>query len=127
VHLSLATVLWTGNPKLPTPRRSTALLGIFAVLLQAALFGWHHHLLPLTPSGAPAVLAAHTSGGDPTPVQADDNCQICFALSHHGAAPVALLAAPVSAPVPLRLAAVETVWAPLPSYILFRSRAPPRA
>jgi len=127
VHLSLATVLWTGNLKLPTPRRSTALLGVFAVLLQAALFGWHHHLLPLTPSGAPAVLAAHTSGGDPTPVQADDNCQICFALSHHGAAPVDFLAAPVSAPVPLRLAAVETVWAPLPSYILFRSRAPPRA
>jgi hypothetical protein len=125
--LSLATVLWTGNLKLPTPRRSTALLGVFAVLLQAALFGWHHHLLPLTPSGAPAVLAAHTSGGDPTPVQADDNCQICFALSHHGAAPVDFLAAPVSAPVPLRLAAVETVWAPLPSYILFRSRAPPRA
>ena len=125
--MSLATVLWTGNLKLPTPRRSTALLGVFAVLLQAALFGWHHHLLPLTPSGAPAVLAAHTSGGDPTPVQADDNCQICFALSHHGAAPVDFLAAPVSAPVPLRLAAVETVWAPLPSYILFRSRAPPRA
>jgi len=127
VRLSLATVLWTGNPKLPTPRRSTALLGIFAILLQAALFGWHHHLLPLAASGARAVLAAHTSGGDPTPVQADDNCQICFALSHHGAAPVDFLAAPVPSPIPLRLPAIETVSAPLPSYILFRSRAPPRA
>jgi hypothetical protein len=120
VHSSSATGVWTNGPRLPAPRRGVALLGAFAILLQALLFGWHHHSPPLSSRGAPAVLAAHTSGGDPTPVQADDNCQICFALSHHGAAAVDFLAAPVSAPVPLRLAAVETVgrlFRPISSFV----------
>jgi hypothetical protein len=117
---------WIANPKLPRPRRR-ALLGIFAILLQVALFGWHHHPLPLPSRGAPAVLVASPSAGHPTPILADDYCQICFALSHHAATPFNFLAAPVSEPVPLRLAAVEPVRAHLPSYVLFRSRAPPRA
>jgi hypothetical protein len=29
---------WTTNRKSPAPRRASALLGIFAILLQAALF-----------------------------------------------------------------------------------------
>jgi len=119
-------MLWTANPKSPAPRRASALLGVFAILLQAALFAWHHHPLQLSSRGAPVILAAAPATGYPAPVLTDDDCQICFALSHHSAAPVDFVAAPVSAPVPLRLAAVETVWAPLPSYILFRSRAPPR-
>jgi hypothetical protein len=36
-----------------------ALLGILAVLLQAVLFGWHHHALALgTPGGQPVATAA---------------------------------------------------------------------
>jgi hypothetical protein len=61
------------------------------------------------------------------PASADHDCDICFALSHHGAVPVNVLVAKPSEPVPLhrsRLAAVETSSA---LYILFQSRAPPLA
>jgi hypothetical protein len=61
------------------------------------------------------------------PALADHDCEICFALSHHGAVPVDLFLAnrPFDAPLPRsRLAAVDSSPAP---YILFRSRAPPLA
>jgi hypothetical protein len=61
------------------------------------------------------------------PTLADHDCEICFALSHHGAVPVDLFLAnrPLHAPPPRsRLAAVDTSPA---RYILFRSRAPPLA
>jgi hypothetical protein len=61
------------------------------------------------------------------PAVADHDCEICFALSHHGAVSVDLFVAnpPVHAPLTRsRLAAVEASPAP---YILFRSRAPPLA
>jgi hypothetical protein len=111
----------------PPQRRGAALLGIFAIFLQATLFGWHHHPLPLSSRGAPAVLAAGVPAGHPTPLLTDDDCQICFALSHHSAAPVDFVAARVSGHVLLHLPAVRSVVAPVASYLLFRSRAPPRA
>jgi hypothetical protein len=61
------------------------------------------------------------------PALADQDCDICFALSHHGAVPADILVAnpPEHAPLPRsRLAAVEASPAP---YILFQSRAPPLA
>jgi hypothetical protein len=126
VHLSFASGDRIGKPKLPAARRRAALLGIFATLLQAILFGWHNHPLPFSPPGAPAVLAAGPPAGQEIPGLVDDDCQICFSLSHHGTAPVDFVAVPVSRPVPPHLPAVETVWVTLPSYVLFRSRAPPR-
>src|SRR5204862_219381 len=43
-------------------RRRVALLGIVAVLLQAILFGWHHHPLPLSSRGSPpAVTVANAA------------------------------------------------------------------
>jgi hypothetical protein len=119
-------MLRIGNRKLPTPRRGAALLGIFAILLQAALFAWHHHPLRLSSRGDAVVLAAAPASGQPAPVLTDDDCQICFALSHHSAAPVDFVGGPMSGPLRLHLPPVETVWAPLRSYVLFRSRAPPR-
>ena len=116
--------VWTNGPRLPAPCRGVALLGAFAILLQAVLFGWHNHPLPFSPMGAPAVLA---TAGHEVPGLVDDDCQICFALSHHSAAPVDFAAAPPPGPMPLRLPAIDTVWAAAPSYLLFRSRAPPRA
>jgi hypothetical protein len=61
------------------------------------------------------------------PGLADHDCEICFAISHHGAVPVNFLVAKPPEHAPLRrsrLAAVETSPAP---YILFQSRAPPLA
>jgi hypothetical protein len=128
VHLRFFTGGWIGKPKLPTPRRGAVLLGVFAILLQAVLFAWHHHPLPLSSRDAPAVLAAGPSAGHPTPVLTDDDCQICFALAHHSAAsPADFTAVSPARHLLLRLAAIEAALAPAASYLLFRSRAPPRA
>src|SRR6516162_8241113 len=115
-----------GKSKSATPRRKAAFLGIFALLFQAALFGWHHHPFPLSSRGAPPVLAAGL-GGHQTPLLMDDDCQLCFALSHHIASRVDFVPAPASAPVRLYLPAADAVWVPARFYVLFRSRAPPRA
>ena len=84
MHLRVASGDRIDKPKLPAVRRGAALLGAFAILLQAVLFGWHNHPLPFSPMGAPAVLA---TAGHEVPGLVDDDCQICFALSHHSAAP----------------------------------------
>jgi len=124
VHLSIGVRLSRARQ---TRRRAYALVGTFAILFQAVLFAWHHH---------PAFFHARSAGSAPTlaaptspvmPALADHDCEICFALSHHGAVPVDLFVAnpPVHAPLTRsRLAAVDTSPAP---YILFRSRAPPLA
>ena len=124
MRLNFASGDLTGKSRSAAPRRGAAFFAIFAILLQAALFGWHHHPLPLSSRGA-AIVSAPV--GPSMPVLADDDCQICFALSHHTATPVNLLAAPVPGPVPLHLPAIEAVWVSVRSYVLFRSRAPPRA
>ena len=61
------------------------------------------------------------------PAPAEDACQICFALSHYGAVPVDLFAAAPPDHLPVLTARATAVTAPLPSYLLFPSRAPPRA
>jgi hypothetical protein len=108
-------------------RRSGALVGTFAILLQAVLCGWHHHpaSFHVRAAGASTTLAAPISPA--TPALADHDCEICFAISHHGAVPVNVLVAKPPEHAPLhrsRLAAVDT--SPVP-YILFQSRAPPIA
>jgi hypothetical protein len=128
VHWSLAAEVQIGKPGLRASRRGTALLAVFAVLLQAILFAWHAH--PLQPSllGTSDVRAATAAAGHQTPATADDDCQICFALGHQSTAPVGFMAAvPRPDHVSLPLPAVEAVAAPLAAYLLFRSRAPPRA
>jgi hypothetical protein len=127
VHLGLAAGgLWTDKPGVPAPRRGAALLGIFAMLLQAVLFAEHRHLLPVSSQGAPALLCAAPATGPEAPARADNDCQICFALGHHSAAPVSFVAPPEPAHAPLRASALGAVAAPGASYLLFRSRAPPR-
>jgi hypothetical protein len=124
VHLSIGVRLGRARQ---TRRRAYALIGTFAILFQAVLFAWHHHpaSFHVRSAGALPTLAAPTS--PVMPALADHDCEICFALSHHGAVPVDLFVAnrPVHAPLPRsRLAAVDTSPAP---YILFRSSAPPKA
>jgi hypothetical protein len=122
VHLSIGFRLGRNKQR---RRRAYALVGTFAILLQAVLFAWHDHpaSFHVRSAGAAATLAAATS--PVMPALADHDCEICFALSHHGAVPVDLFVAnrPLHAPLPgSRLAALDTSPAP---YILFRSRAPP--
>jgi hypothetical protein len=108
------------------PRRATAILGIFAVVLQAMLFAWHHHAHPLLTRTAP-VVAALAASGQEMPASARGDCQTCFALSHHGAVPVDLFKAPPPDPLPVQSVRGNAVCTPLAYYVLFRSRAPPWA
>jgi hypothetical protein len=128
VHLGFFAGGRVGKPKLPVPRRGASLLGIFAILLQATLFAWHHHPFPLSSRNAPVVVAAPVTSPE-APGQADTDCQICFALAHHSAAsPADFTAASPPRHLLLRLPAIPTALAPAAaSYLLFRSRAPPRA
>lgn len=107
-------------------RRVAALTGAFAILVQAVLFGWHHHEIPFRQHAAfGLILATPTSPAMPAADHHD--CQICFALGHHGAVPVDFFAPSLPEPMPphhTRLAAVD---APLARYFFFHSRAPPRA
>jgi len=107
-------------------RRGAALLGVFAILLQAALFAGHRHPFPLAPRGAPTVLEAVPTTGTTAPGLADDDCQICFALARHSAAPVDFFAAPPGS-VSLPIAPIEAILAFAARFLHFRSRAPPRA
>ena len=107
-------------PRLLTRRHTAALLGIFAILLQATLFAEHRHRLPFYSPGTPAVLMAASATGNDAPGAAERDCQTCFVLGHHSAAPVDFAAA-----LPPRV--LEAVVTPVGSYLLFRSRAPPRA
>jgi len=99
------------------------MLGIFAILFQAMLFAWHDHVRPRSSRAASEIVTA--SGGDQMPASAEDACKICFALSHHGAVPVDLYAAAPPDHLPVLTARATAVTAPLASFLLFRSRAPP--
>jgi len=127
VLLSLTSGDWKSKPKLPTPRRGAALLSVFAILLQAVLFAWHNHPLPLYPRNADTVVAAVPATGPEAPGRIDTDCQICFALAHHSAAsPADFTAVSPARHLLLQLAAIEAALAAAASYLLFRSRAPPR-
>jgi len=107
-------------------RQSVALVAILAVLLQAILFAWHHHALPFRARATAAVttLAAPTSPA--IPASADQDCQICFSLCHHGVLPVDFFGAKPPEEKSLRQVPAVAVDVPLVPYLLFRSRAPPR-
>jgi hypothetical protein len=127
VHPSVGTGILRGKPGVPGSRGGTALLGAFAILLQAALFGWHTHPLPLSSRGAPTLLAAAPASDHEIPAAADNDCQICFALGHQSAASIGFAAVPPPIGAALPPTAVGTVVAPGAPYLHFRSRAPPRA
>jgi len=114
-------------PRLLTRRRTAALLGVFAILLQATLFAEHRHRLPFYWPGTLAVLMAASATGDDAPGAAERDCQTCFVLGHYSAAPVDFAAALPPAHAALPATVLKAVVTPVASYLLFRSRAPPRA
>jgi hypothetical protein len=108
-------------------RRRVALLGVIAILIQAVLFGWHHHALALPAVGDQPIVAVANAATQPSPAAAEDGCEICAALHHLSAAPGELvsLALPPIAASALHLPAL--VLAARTSDRGFQARAPPRA
>ena len=125
MHPRFAVGFPTDKPRVSAWRSATALLGIFAFLLQALLFSEHRHPLPLHSQGAPALSAAAPATGH-NPSAKGNDCQICFALGHHSVAPVSFVAPPLPSHVALRTSPLAAVVAPNALYLLYRSRAPPR-
>jgi hypothetical protein len=68
-------------------RRTTALLGMFAIVFQAMLFAWHHHAVALPSPGAPTIGYLVSLSSDQTPI-ADEDCPLCFALANHNITPI---------------------------------------
>jgi hypothetical protein len=107
--------------------KRAALLGVFAILYQAILFGWHHHELGFAVRGTPLTLSAPVSGNTSLPGADADRCEICIVVHHQAAAPLAFIASPVPA------AATSALYPPDPALVsrdfarAFRARAPPRA
>ena len=108
------------------PRHRIALVGVAAILFQAILFGWHHHELAMAANGSRA--ATLSNAAEPlAPAAAEDLCEICIALHHQSAAPLAFIAPPgpfAGAVAVDRHNADPTGRADTRS---FQARAPPRA
>jgi len=103
--------------------RLAARLGLFAVLFQAILFGWHHHDLPF--AGHLPLPVFQNSTAAPQPAADEDGCEICQVLHHLTAAPVDVASAPPPLAVASASVAVETVFFARTLALAFRARAPP--
>ena len=100
-------------------------LGLFAVLFQAILFGWHHHKPVRVGRLSAPIVANQTS--PPQAVDDEDGCDICQVLHHLAAAP-ADWAATLPSPSPAPLApAGAAAFIDRPPTLGFLARAPPVA
>ena len=106
-------------------RRAAARLGVFAILFQAILFGWHHHDLMF--AGRLPAPAVHNSATQPQAGDDEDRCEICSVLHHLTAAPVELFAAPLPPPVAALTQFGNAVAIAKARALAFRARAPPLA
>jgi hypothetical protein len=112
-----------------SPRRATrgfaARLGLFAVLFQAILFGWHHHDLDLA-DRLPAPVIEKPAAA-PQVADDADGCEICQVLHHLTAAPIDITAArPPLAAVAGHFIGDDAFAAHAPT-LAFHARAPPLA
>ena len=104
-------------------RWSAARLGLFAVLFQAILFGWHHHDLVFAGRLTAPVVANPTA--PPQAVDDEDGCEICQVLHHLTAAPPDLIAAlPSFTTAAIAIAGDAAFCARAPT-LAFYARAPP--
>ena len=99
-------------------------LGLFAILFQAILFGWHHHELSVSGRLPFPIVENHSTGSQPADDDAD-GCEICQVLHHLTATPVDFTgAAPLLALTACLLVTVPAVVSHT-AVLAFRSRAPP--
>ncbi len=101
-------------------------LGIFAILFQALLFGWHHHDLVFAGS-LPMPVVQNSAAPIQSALDDEDGCEICSVLHHLTAAPVELAAAPMPAPSALILCFGDAAFVAQAPALAFRARAPPLA
>ena len=111
------------NKRPGAAQRLAARLGLFAVLFQAILFGWHHHDLPF-PGRLPTPVLENPATA-PQLADDEDGCEICQVLHHLTAAPLDV----ANTPPPLAVTAVAvrnaTAFAARRPALAFRARAPP--
>ena len=108
-----------------TAQSLAARLGLFAVLFQAILFGWHHH--DLIVAGRLAVPVIEKAAAATQVIDDEDGCEICQVLHHLTAAPVDGAGAPPPLAVAAAVAVPETVFAVRGPAAQFHARAPPLA
>ena len=103
----------------------TAGLGLFAMLFQAILFGWHHH----DPSFAGRLPATVVEKPATSPQVADDadGCEICQVLHHLTAAPVHFPAAVSPRAIAVAAPSGKPPFVTRASRLGFHARAPPAA
>src|SRR5262249_35106196 len=76
-------------------RRLVVLVGIAAILLQAFLFGWHHHAVAVPAHSGP-IASWHGTSEPLPPARAERVCDICVVLHQH----VTAVLSPALLPVP---------------------------
>jgi hypothetical protein len=107
-------------------RRGAALVGLAAILLQALLFGWHHHAMALPGSSGP-IATVHSAAEPLAPATAEDLCEICVVLHQQTAAPPTFFLSLA----PAATSSASLLTAPLfigrATALGFDARAPPRA
>jgi hypothetical protein len=106
-------------------RSAAATLGLFAVLFQAILFGWHHH--DLIVAGRLAVPVIEKPAATPQVIDDEDRCEICQVLHHLTAATVDFAGAPPLLALATAAAAPDTAFAVRGPTASFHARAPPLA
>lgn len=116
---------------MPNPRarsairhRLPALAGVAAVLVQAILFGWHHHELAFAGRLAHAVVGVPHGTSSPPDVDAD-GCEICQTLHHQSTATPEALFAPASPPLAAGPAPHDADFIAGTLALAFRARGPP--
>jgi hypothetical protein len=106
-----------------TMRGLAVRLGLFAVLFQAVLFGWHHHDLNF--SGCLPTPVIENPTGPPQLADDADGCEICQVLHHLTAAPPDVPAAPPPPAVATVSTSSDAAFIAFARALAFRARAPP--
>src|SRR5947209_5023253 len=70
-----------------TGTKVRAWLGLYAILLQAVLFAWHHHPATFAARGEAPTFQALGSNAPVSSTTAEEACELCAALHHLTGAP----------------------------------------
>jgi hypothetical protein len=104
--------------------RVAARLGLFAILFQAVLFGWHHHDLAFGSQKQQAVV--HNNTAATHPVDDEDGCEICQVLHHQTTASSNAIVTPLPGLAAVASRATDPAFVARTFALAFRARAPPR-